>query len=139
MTITSDPPGSLVYMNDQELGRTPFTRDFYWYGNYDVKVRKDGYQTLQTVTEVNRPIYQWIPIDLLAELVPFWIHDRQHFNYALKPATTQPDVKALLAEGESMRGELESSPNTPKPTTAPSRLLKPTTQPARSGSETSSK
>ncbi|MGZ3388170.1 MAG: PEGA domain-containing protein, partial [Isosphaeraceae bacterium] len=39
MTIQSDPPGALVYMNDQELGRTPLTKDFTWYGDYDVQVR----------------------------------------------------------------------------------------------------
>ena len=28
MTIHSNPEGALVYLNDQELGRTPLTRDF---------------------------------------------------------------------------------------------------------------
>src|SRR5262245_38992736 len=46
MTIESDPPGALVYMNNQEVGRTPVTREFIWYGFYDVQLRRDGYKTL---------------------------------------------------------------------------------------------
>src|SRR5258706_9997592 len=46
MTIKSDPPGALVYLNDREIGRTPVTRDFTWYGDYQVEIRKDGYESV---------------------------------------------------------------------------------------------
>ncbi len=45
LTVTTDPPGTLVHLNGQEFGRTPVTRDFTWYGTYDVELRKEGYET----------------------------------------------------------------------------------------------
>ena len=42
LVVESDPDGALVYMNDQELGRTPIRRDFQWYGTYDVVVVAPG-------------------------------------------------------------------------------------------------
>ena len=44
--ITTEPPHALVYLNDQEIGRSAVTTDFIWYGDYDVIVRKEGYKTL---------------------------------------------------------------------------------------------
>src|SRR5688500_8891874 len=40
LTVQSEPPGALVYLNGLEVGRTPVTRDFTWYGVYDVELRK---------------------------------------------------------------------------------------------------
>src|SRR4051812_21539996 len=41
VTVQSDPPGALVYMNEEEIGRTPVSKEFLWYGNYDMVLRKD--------------------------------------------------------------------------------------------------
>src|SRR5258705_14001278 len=70
MDIQSDPPGALVYLNNQELGRTPLTRDFKWYGDYDVQVRLEGYETLKTHEKVIAPAWNWVPFDLFAQLIP---------------------------------------------------------------------
>lgn len=119
MTLESDPPGALVYMNGQEVGRTPMTRDFTWYGNYDVTVRHDDYQTLKTETDVKAPWWQWVPFDLFAELLPIPFKDEQHFVYSLSPATTQPaQPQALYDRAEALREKLQSS------------RIKPATQPA---------
>lgn len=122
LTLDSSPPGALVHMNDQEVGRTPLTRDFEWYGNYEVIVRAEGYETLKTETNVKAPWWQWIPMDLFAEILPLPFKDHQHFTYALTPASTQPvNPNVLLERGLQLRGELESSPFAPAttPTTAP--------------------
>ena len=39
--VQSDPPGALVYLNGEEVGRTPLAHDFLWYGNYDVELRSE--------------------------------------------------------------------------------------------------
>jgi hypothetical protein len=130
MVIDSNPPGALVYMNDQELGRTPIRRDFFLYGKYDTQVRADGYQTLKTTTAVNPPIYQWIPIDVLAEILPIPFHDVQHFTFTLKPAAAPGDDSTLVAQAIALRGQLESTKyTTTRPTTTrPSR--RPASAPA---------
>lgn len=120
MTIESNPPGALVYMNGQEIGRTPLTRDFTWYGNYDVAVRREGYETLKTETNVKAPWWQWVPFDLFAELLPFTFRDQQRITYSLSPATTRPaDPAALYDRAQDLRERLQSSSHTPAPTTRP--------------------
>ena len=42
LQIESNPPGALVHLNGEEVGRTPMRKAFVWYGTYDVQLRKDG-------------------------------------------------------------------------------------------------
>src|ERR1700689_2659659 len=55
LTVRSDPDGALVYLNDQEIGRTPLARYFTWYGVYDVELHKEGYQSIKTTAAVIAP------------------------------------------------------------------------------------
>ena len=120
MTIKTDPPGALVYLNDLEVGRTPLTRDFTWYGNYDVEVRKDGYQTLKTHQWVVAPKYLWVPLDLLMELQPATVEDHHDLFFKLQPETAAMlDPGPVLSRAEELKGDLESSKLTRKPTTQP--------------------
>jgi hypothetical protein len=120
LTFTSSPPGALVYLNDQEIGRTPVTREFIWYGNYDVALRLDGYEALKTTQNVKAPIYQFIPIDLFAEM--FDVTDAHEYHFNMTPAHN-PDPQALLLRAEQLKSQLQSSQS---PTTRPAKLPKPT-------------
>ncbi len=94
-------------MNDQEIGRTPVTRDFIWYGRYEVAVRKDGYDPLKIHTSIYAPWWQWVPFDFFTDMMP--IVDRHAVNYTLKPASTQPTATAdLLARSQQLQSKLES-------------------------------
>ncbi len=118
LTVQSDPPGALVHLNGQEFGRTPVTRDFTWYGTYDVSLRKEGYETRKTTGKVIAPWWQWVPFDLFAELLP--LTDRRHLRYTLTPVTDEAiDPAAMLDRAETLRGELQSTPNTREPATMP--------------------
>jgi len=133
MTIESTPPGALVFLNGQEVGRTPLKRDFKYYGDYDVRVQLEGYQTLKTHQKVTAPWWNWVPFDLLANLQPFTIRDEQRLAFELKPADPTLDQPiGLLTRAHDLRGELEGSeftraatrPATTKPattTTAPAK------------------
>ncbi len=103
LTINSDPQGAIVYLNDAEVGRTPVSVDFLWYGDYDVILRKEGYAALQTNERVNEPWYQIPPIDFFAEVLwPGRIHDQRAVSYVLEPATV-PDREELLQRAEALR------------------------------------
>jgi len=107
IAVTSNPSGALVYMNDQEVGRTPFVRDFTWYGRYEVAVRADGYEPLKTHTSVYAPWWQWVPLDAVTDLFP--VTDRHELNYSLKPASTQPtEATTVLARAAGLQKKLES-------------------------------
>jgi hypothetical protein len=124
LTVNSDPPGALVYLNGDEVGRTPVTRDFTWYGTYDVELRKEGYQALKTRGKVIAPWWQWPPFDLVAELFP--VTDRKQLSYRLSPVSeTQEDPREMVERGEKMRGMLESSAHTTIRTPATTRNSKP--------------
>jgi PEGA domain len=117
MTIQSDPPGALVFMNDQELGRTPITRDFTWYGDYDVQVRLEGYETLKTHQKIIAPAWNWVPIDLVAYLIPANFKDHRDLNYTLRPLDpAQDDPQRLLSRADYLKAKLEGSPFTRVPT-----------------------
>jgi hypothetical protein len=124
LTVQSDPPGALVFMNDQEVGRTPLTRRFIWYGYYDVQVRKEGYQTLNTTTSIIAPWWQWVPFDFVAELLPLRLEDSHLVSYTLKRlSNVQIDPESIVDRGQVLGERLESG----HPTT---RTAKPTTRPA---------
>lgn len=42
ITITSQPTGALVHLNDREVGRTPVVVPFTFYGTYTVRLEHDG-------------------------------------------------------------------------------------------------
>jgi hypothetical protein len=118
LTVTTDPPGALVHLNHQEFGRTPVTRDFTWYGTYDVQLRKEGYQTRKTTGKVIAPWWQWVPFDLFAELLP--LTDRRQLHYTLKPTTQEAaDPQRMIERAEALRKQLQSTSNTREPSTAP--------------------
>jgi hypothetical protein len=133
MDIQSDPPGALVSLNNQELGRTPLTRDFKWYGDYDVQVRLEGYETLKTHQKVIAPAWNWVPFDLFAQLLPMTFTDHRTLNYALKPLDPAKDEPiGLLSRAEDLKSQLDQSPFTRVPaprTTQPA--TRPTTRPAK--------
>ena len=109
MTLESNPPGALVYLNDQEIGRTPLEHDFLWYGNYDVQIRKEGFETADTNTKVWAPWWQWVPFDLVADLLPVRLKDKHTYTYSLRPASTQPvDAGSIMSRGEKLRGQFEA-------------------------------
>ena len=118
LTVTSNPPGALVFLNGTEVGRTPLERDFTWYGTYDVVLRKEGYETLKTEGKVIAPWWQWVPIDLFAELLP--LHDRHELAYTMKPySEAQLDPQQMLARAQAMEKQLQSSRYTRQPATQP--------------------
>jgi hypothetical protein len=111
LNVQSNPPGAVVYLNDQEVGRTPLSKRFVWYGTYDVQVRKEGYETLKTESPIIAPWWQWVPFDFFAEIAPLKLEDVQSVSYSLiKPLVAQNvDPTAIVQRGEQLRARLESS------------------------------
>ena len=86
ITITTEPPSALVFLNDQEIGRSEVTTDFLWYGDYDVAIRHEGYETLQTHWDIKPPWYQVMPLDFFTEVLwPGHLHDTHSRHFVLEP------------------------------------------------------
>jgi len=109
LTITTIPDGGLVFLNDEEVGFSPVSVDFTWYGDYDVVVRKPGYRTLTTHTRVRQPWYQIPPIDFFAEVLwPGHIHDQREAEFDLQPEVL-PTVEELIDRAQAMRQDAASA------------------------------
>lgn len=104
ITVTSEPAGALVFLNDVEVGRTPVTVPFTWHGDYDVMLRLDGYETISTHANINVPLHKAPPLDLLSELAPWTYHDHRYLHYKLQKLQL-PDDETLIRQAEALREE----------------------------------
>jgi len=103
MTIQSNPPGALVYVDDYEIGTTPISTNFTYYGHRKIRLVKDGYETKTVMQRIPPPWYQFFPIDFVAEnLVPGEVRDHRTLTYNLAPQTAVP-TEAVLGRGETLR------------------------------------
>jgi hypothetical protein len=108
ISITSEPNGALVHLNDQEVGRTPLTVPFRFYGTYDVRLEKDGYEPLWTEADAAAPWWETPGPDLVAEMIPGAASEiRWHFD--LEPKG-ELDEAALLERAGEMRDRLRLPP-----------------------------
>ncbi|MBQ1338689.1 MAG: PEGA domain-containing protein, partial [Thermoguttaceae bacterium] len=76
LTITSEPSGALVYLNDKEIGRTPISQNFTYSGSYKIRCLKEGYEMEETYYKAGTPWYLYPGIDFISEnFVPGEIRD----------------------------------------------------------------
>jgi hypothetical protein len=98
--------GARVILNDREIGRTPATVEFTWYGDYDVIFRKDGFTTLKTHVQLDRPLYQYFPLDLFAELLwPGELHDHHEAPMAMLVEAPPVTGDALIERAMQLRDD----------------------------------
>jgi hypothetical protein len=103
VTITSDPPGAVVRLNDIEVGRTPITTDFTYYGVYDVRLNREGQEPLAVNQRARAPIYEYPPLDLAATVLPIPIRTRLQWHYELEPEVRVETLEAEAALIERAR------------------------------------
>ena len=86
LTINTVPEGALVVLNDEEIGRSPVTTSFNWYGDYNVRISMPGYETLKTHRELKAPWYDAFPWDfIMNNLNPKQIVDTYEWTFDLEP------------------------------------------------------
>lgn len=126
MTIRSNPPGALVYVDDYQLGTTPVSHDFVYYGTRKIRLVKDGYETLTVRQPFPVPWYQYFPLDFVTEnLLPWEIRDERVVDLAMVPAASSPP-ESVVARAEQARLAAGSMPAVEPPTIVP---LPATSQP----------
>ena len=108
LTIVTEPSEAVVWLNDEEIGTTPVTVNFNWYGDYRVQITKPGYETLNTHQLLKRPLHDRPPFDFFAEVLwPGRIVDKYEWKFDLTPYQ-QPDSAQLLEQAEAMRARAEN-------------------------------
>jgi hypothetical protein len=111
LTIVTEPPGALVTLNDEEIGTSPVTVGFEWYGDYSVRISKDGYQTLITHQKLKRPWCDIVPFDLVADTLTTKI-DEYNWTFKLEPYQ-QIQKDELIKSAFSLQKETLAGPQKP--------------------------
>lgn len=103
MTVRTNPPGAQLYVDDYEIGTTPCSVDFTYYGTRKIRLVKDGYETAVIKQPIPAPWYQYVPFDFITEnLVPGHIRDERVVTYQMQPAPQVPQDQ-LLQRAEALR------------------------------------
>lgn len=126
ITITSEPEGALCWLNGREVGRTPVTVDFLFYGKYDVQLTHEGYEPLLTFGDAKSPLWDTLPIDLATELWPGETHADIRWHFVMKTRTTDRD--ALIDRAKQLREKMLLE--APIPPGSPETVNGPTLPPA---------
>lgn len=125
MTIRTDPPGALAFVDDQEIGVTPVSTEFTYYGTRKLQLVRDGYETLTVKQTFFAPWYEWPVLEFFSEnLWPHETRDEHIVDFQLQPQQILPTDK-LMERAEGLRvgarqGYAVSLPNatpTPQPVT----------------------
>ena len=105
VAVRSDPPGAVVYMDDEKVGVTPCEVEYIWYGQRELVVELRGYRTIREVVPLNPPWWQYFPLDFITDvLVPFTLTDRVERSYRLEPASaTEAELEKTLERAEELR------------------------------------
>ena len=111
LTITSEPPGAVVYLNNKEIGKTPISQNFVHSGVYNIKCFKEGYEMSETYYKAGCPWYLYPGVDFFSEnFVPGEIRDEQHCHVTLAQKREIPDSE-LYERASALRNEAHNNSN----------------------------
>lgn len=101
ISITSTPSEALVFVNEREIGRTPCEVDFLFYGEYDVRLKLDGYESIVGSGTASAPFWDFIGADLVSEIAPLNLESRVEWHFTFVPA--DDNFPSLFERARSMR------------------------------------
>ena len=103
LTIVTEPQEAIVWLNDEEIGVTPVTVNFNWYGDYNIRIEKPGYDILNTHQLLQRPAHDVFPLDFFAQVLwPGTIEDSYTWTFQLEPYQ-QASAAELIEQANQMR------------------------------------
>jgi PEGA domain len=109
-TIRSDPPGATVVVNGEEIGPAPASKSFVYYGDREITLLLDGYETKTLIQPIKAPWWDNLFTEFFTEnLVPVTLRDEREYKYQLTPAQSPPKGE-LRDRAESLRSEARVLP-----------------------------
>jgi len=108
LKINTSPTAAQVILNDEQIGPSPVTVTFQWYGDYNVRISKEGCQTLVTHRALKAPWYDTFPFDFFAQVVwPGRIVDSYEWTFVLQ-ARQPVDREDLIRKGQALQQQLDA-------------------------------
>ena len=127
MTIRTNPPGAVAFVDDQRIGVTPVSTPFTYYATRKIQLFKDGFEPLTVKQRFSVPWYEYPPLDFIVENL--WsreIRDERVVDFEMVPQQIVPNDE-LLGRAEMLRGNAQAGHVTPLWTPRPDQPF-PATQ-----------
>ena len=110
-SIRTDVPGTLVYVNGEEIGAAPVSKSFTYYGHREITLVADGYETQRVIQPLPAPWWDNNFTDFFTEnLLPITLRDERDFEYRMVPAANAPRDDVL-----NRANDLRQQAQTPLP------------------------
>lgn len=104
-TVYSNPPGALVKVDGRDIGYTPASIDFTWYGTREIQLLKDGFETHTELVSIRAPWYQTFPLDFFSDnFLGTHASDHRQFSFQMQPKRTDNSTE-VIQRGRSLRSE----------------------------------
>lgn len=111
--VRTNPPGAVLYVDNQEIGVTPVATDYTYYGTREIRLEKDGFEPVVQLHRFSPPWYQYPPLDFITEtLVPWEIRDERELDFEMVPLRIVPPEE-LRARAEQLRSNAQAGFATP--------------------------
>jgi hypothetical protein len=103
LNVNSNPPGALVYVDNQQIGTTPCAVDFTYYGTREIRLIKPGFETLTVNQPIPAPWYEYVPLDFVSEnLIGMKVRDNRTVSFNLAPQLVIP-TQELMGRANQLR------------------------------------
>ena len=139
LLIDTEPQGARVFMDREDLGKTPIDMAFEYGGEREFLIlhetEKTKYKPLRVVQNTEKFFIDVFPFDVLTQIQPFHVSDEHRFFFkleksdavALVEADEDSYVKGLINRAETMRDRARNAQELGDPATPP--LLDPVQKP----------
>ena len=109
-TIRTEPPGAIVIVNGEVIGPSPASKSFVFYGDREITMMLDGYETKTVMQPIRAPWWDNLLTEFFTEnIVPVSLRDEREFKYQLEPAQSPP-LGELRDRAEALRSEAHVLP-----------------------------
>lgn len=120
LQIRSEPPGSEVYINGEQVlietdgepvpATTPVDVEFDDYGTFEIQLRRPDYSAQSRLVAVAAPFYDYPPLDLILDFLwPWTLRDDVLVEFRLEPAPefSEQEKDAMIERLEKTRALLQ--------------------------------
>ena len=110
LTIRSEPPGALVYVDGERIGFTPASISYDYYATRRIELVKDGFETETWLQPVAPPAYQIPPVDFITDnFLPRQVEDRRVVSRRLRPKALAR-TEDVLGRADELRSRSRTGP-----------------------------
>jgi len=108
LVVTSDPPGTRVYLDTVPRGFTPLTMHFPHYGTRKIVLEHPGYHRASRIITLEAPWFERWGLSFFADVLwPGNIEDSHRVDMALVPLTVED--RELEERARRARRDLETT------------------------------